>query len=155
MSTIDYYNLLDVERDAALDDIKRSFRRLALQYHPDKNPADNTAEEKFKDIQRAYEILSDPQKRKLYDLSLINNYNENYIDPFSRMNGFPGFGRGCGRRMGFGKRCRNNFARFINPANINIETYMLNITQEEALEGASVSLEIQNGNLTQLYHPET
>jgi curved DNA-binding protein len=62
-----YYELLGVKRDAAPDEIKQSFRRLARKYHPDMNPGDKMAEEKFKDISEAYEVLSDASRRSQYD----------------------------------------------------------------------------------------
>jgi len=62
-----YYEILGVPRDASSDEIKKMYRRLARQYHPDLNPGDQTAEEKFKDIGEAYEVLSDPNKRSQYD----------------------------------------------------------------------------------------
>lgn len=63
----DYYKILNVDKKASLDDIKKSYRKLALKYHPDKNPDNKQAEEKFKKINEAYAVLSDPEKRQQYD----------------------------------------------------------------------------------------
>lgn len=63
----DYYKILGVERNASESDIKKAFRKLAMKYHPDRNPGNKSAEEKFKDLNEAYEVLSDPQKRSRYD----------------------------------------------------------------------------------------
>jgi curved DNA-binding protein len=63
----DYYKLLGVESKATKDEIKRAYRKLALKYHPDRNPGDNQAEEKFKEINEAYQVLSDLEKRSRYD----------------------------------------------------------------------------------------
>jgi curved DNA-binding protein len=63
----DYYDILGVSKTATEDEIKKTFRKLALKYHPDRNPGDKVAEEKFKGISEAYEVLSDPEKRKKYD----------------------------------------------------------------------------------------
>jgi molecular chaperone DnaJ len=67
MADKDYYAQLELPRDCSLDDIKKAYRRLALQYHPDRNPGDRTAEDKFKAATEAYEVLSDPHKRRVYD----------------------------------------------------------------------------------------
>ncbi|MFO1475887.1 MAG: molecular chaperone DnaJ [Verrucomicrobiota bacterium] len=67
MTKRDYYEILGVERSASADDIKKAYRRLAVKFHPDKNPGDKTSEEKFKEIGEAYEALSDPQRRAAYD----------------------------------------------------------------------------------------
>ena len=64
---IDYYDVLGVGRDASENDLKRAYRQLAMQFHPDKNPGDKAAEERFKQISEAYAILSDPDKRSQYD----------------------------------------------------------------------------------------
>jgi curved DNA-binding protein len=63
----DYYKILGVDRKASADDIKRKYRKLALELHPDKNPGDNQAESRFKEINEAYEVLGDPEKRAKYD----------------------------------------------------------------------------------------
>ncbi|MGK7892744.1 MAG: DnaJ C-terminal domain-containing protein [Xenococcus sp. (in: cyanobacteria)] len=63
----DYYNILGVSRSSSADDIKKKFRKLALKYHPDRNPGDKKAEAKFKEITEAYEVLSDSEKRAKYD----------------------------------------------------------------------------------------
>ncbi len=67
MSKKDFYNTLGVSKSASADDIKKAYRKLAMQYHPDKNPGNKKAEDKFKEISEAYEVLSDADKRKNYD----------------------------------------------------------------------------------------
>src|SRR3954469_25553045 len=63
----DYYATLGVARGASQDEIQKAYRKLARKYHPDMNPDDKTAQKKFKDVQQAYDVLSDEKKRKLYD----------------------------------------------------------------------------------------
>ena len=67
MAYIDYYKILGVNKDASQDDIKKAYKKLARQYHPDLNPNDATAKDKFQAINEANEVLSDPEKRKKYD----------------------------------------------------------------------------------------
>src|SRR5437016_7284411 len=63
----DYYDTLGVKRDASDDDIKKAYRKLARQYHPDRNPGDKNAETRFKEVEEAYDVLSDKTKRAQYD----------------------------------------------------------------------------------------
>lgn len=67
MSKKDYYDLLEVGRNASTDEIKKAYKKLALKYHPDRNPGNQEAEEKFKEATGAYEVLSDSEKRASYD----------------------------------------------------------------------------------------
>ena len=84
MAYIDYYQSLEWTKKASQDDIKRAFRKLARKYHPDLNPNDATAKDKFQAINEANEVLSDPEKRKKYD-----EYGEHWkhADEFERRSG--------------------------------------------------------------------
>ena len=85
MAKRDYYEVLSVERTATEEDVKKAYRKLAVKFHPDKNPGDKTAEEKFKEIGEAYEALSDPQKRAAYD-----QFGHAAFDARARGGGRPG-----------------------------------------------------------------
>nr|XP_053626373.1 dnaJ homolog subfamily B member 9-like [Cherax quadricarinatus]XP_053626374.1 dnaJ homolog subfamily B member 9-like [Cherax quadricarinatus]XP_053626375.1 dnaJ homolog subfamily B member 9-like [Cherax quadricarinatus] len=104
--TKDYYEVLGVERNADEKEIKKAFRKLAIQFHPDKNK-EKGAEEKFREIAEAYEVLSDEDKRKEYDMVGHAGYTKtggggerpfnhafhfNFDDLFAEFDNFPGFG---------------------------------------------------------------
>jgi len=74
----DYYKILGVSRAASADEIKKAFRKQAMKYHPDKNKGDKQAEERFKEINEAYAVLSDPEKRKQYDTFGSSDFNKRY-----------------------------------------------------------------------------
>lgn len=113
MERKDYYKILGVEKGASADELKKAYRKLAVKYHPDKNPDDKAAEDKFKEVTEAYTVLTDPEKRKMYDQfgQAGNYYNPggaggprgpfgggNYqqgFDPFAA-GGFGGSGFGAG-----------------------------------------------------------
>mgnify|MGYP000017642611 CR=1 FL=1 len=87
----DYYAILGVSREATQEEIKKAYRRLALQYHPDRNPGDKEAEERFKEINEAYAVLSDPEKRAQYDRGLLGApelRTEDLFDLFAQVFGF-------------------------------------------------------------------
>jgi len=127
----DYYKILEVSQDASQDDIKKTYRNLSKKYHPDLNPNNKEAEEKFKKINEAYSILGDPNKRKQYD-------NRGY--GFSNFGGFEGFNRGGGGGFDF-------FSDFFNFNNNNNQRRQnqnvrgadlrikLNFTLEEVVNG--------------------
>src|ERR1700741_5543632 len=81
----DYYELLGVPRKATAKDIRTAFRKQARKYHPDLNPGDKSAEEKFKQLQEAYDVLSDPKKRQMYDQHGF--YSENFNPGAARPSG--------------------------------------------------------------------
>src|SRR6266568_2903921 len=106
--TKDYYAILGVKKNASAKEIRKAFRKLARKYHPDVNPGDKVAEEKFKALSEANDVLSDPKKRKIYDQ--LGFYSDN-IDPaaaeaYARggptgaggFGGFPGGGASAGRQ---------------------------------------------------------
>src|SRR5713101_10034415 len=95
----DYYATLGVKKNASAEDIRKAFKKLARKHHPDVNPGDKAAEEKFKTLSEANEVLSDPKKRKIYDQ--LGFYSDN-IDPataeaYARAGGAAGSFRGGGQ----------------------------------------------------------
>ncbi len=88
----DYYEVLGVSKTATDEEIKKAYRKLALKYHPDYNPGDKTAEEKFKEINEAHEVLTNPDKRKRYDQFGFAGVDPNYAASQGGAGGFGGFG---------------------------------------------------------------
>lgn len=125
----DYYRILEIDRNASADEIKKAYRKLAMQYHPDKAGNNPEAEKKFKQISEAYETLSDPQKKSSYD-------NPNPFgggNPFGGANPFGGpFGGDFGNIFGgFGRRRSQNFS---SGSNINAR---IMVSLDEVMNGAT------------------
>ena len=136
MAKRDYYEVLGVNRDAAEDEIKKSYRKLAMKYHPDRNPDNPKAEEQFKEAKEAYEILTDANKRAAYD-----QYGHAGVDPSAGAGGagFGGFADAFGDIFGDifgGGRGRSNVYR---GADLR---YNLEITLEEAARGTETKIRI-------------
>ncbi len=140
MAKRDYYEILGVERGASEQEIKKAYRRIAMKYHPDRNPDDKDAENKFKEATEAYEVLSNEQKRGAYD-----QYGHAGVDPNSGFGGGQGFGNfsdifgdvfgdifgggGGGRRRG-------------GPARGSDLQYNLQLDLEQAVRGDTVKITI-------------
>lgn len=133
MKQTDYYQILALERNTSDEEIKRAYRRLAFQYHPDQNPMDEEAEEKFKAISEAYTVLGDPERRRVYDQYGYTGFKKQYasddLSHFGRGNPFF-FGRGCGRWARNWSKCSVN-----HDSTDNARIYTIDITSDEALSG--------------------
>src|ERR1043165_4117701 len=136
----DYYGTLGVEKGAAPDAIKKAFRKLAMDYHPDRNPGDKSAEQKFKELNEAYDVLKDPQKRAAYDrFGHAAFQNGGGQDPFGGGGGFEGFSDIFSTIFGEfmdPRGARQNAAR---GADLR---YDLELTFEEAFTGAEKTITI-------------
>ena len=136
----DFYEILGVDRSATTKQIKKAYRKLAIQYHPDKNPGNTEAEEKFKDLGAAYEVLSDEEQRKIYDergeegLKEHGRGGNNPGDVFSSF--FGGFGGG-GFQFNFGGGQQGGRDETPHGADVVID---LEVTLEEMYEGEFVEV---------------
>ena len=170
----DYYKLLGVERNAGKDEISKAFKKLARKYHPDMNPDNKEAEDKFKDINEAYEVLKDEEKRKLYDQLGHNwQHGQNFQQPPGFENftfhggGMPGgfgggaggFGAGSGfsdffetlfggggarATSGFGANPFGSYTQFSHKGGDVDVTIQLSL--EDAYHGGKKTISLQGGN---------
>ncbi|MCL2790413.1 MAG: J domain-containing protein [Desulfobulbus sp.] len=169
---MEYYQTLGVAKTATGEEIKKAYRKLAVKYHPDKNPGDKQAEEKFKEISEAYAVLSDPEKRQQYDTFGADGFRQRYsqedifrnfdLNDILRQFGFGGgFRSGSfhsnGFRSGgspfdtfFGQSGRGGCGGGCGPqaAKGNDLTYEMTITLEDVLHGTEKTISLrQNGQI--------
>ncbi len=171
---MEYYEVLGVAKTATADEIKKAYRKLALKYHPDKNPGDKAAEEKFKEISEAYAVLSDAEKRKQYDTFGSTGFRQRYsqedifrnfdLNDILRQFGFGtgfrgtgGFHTGGFRTAGGGSPFEGMFGQTMRgggcgggcgpqPVKGGDLTYELTVTLEDVLHGAEKTISLrQNG----------
>lgn len=140
MEKRDYYETLNISRDAGDDDIKRAYRKLAMQYHPDRNPGDKEAEEKFKEASEAYEVLRDRDKRRIYDQYGHEGLQGSGFSGFSGFDDiFSSFGDIFEDFLGFGSGGR----RRNRPVKGNNLRYDMELTLEEAFSGKEEKIEFK------------
>jgi len=144
----DFYEILGVSKTASADDLKKAYRKLAMQYHPDKNPGDKKAEEKFKELSHAYDILSDEQKRAAYDRYGHDAFTQSGMGGASGGGGASGFDFSSsgfadifedlfGNLSGGARRQQQN-----GPARGSDLRYNLQISLEEAFKGRQQNIQI-------------
>ncbi len=176
---MEYYQILGVAKTATADEIKKAYRKLALKYHPDKNPGDKQAEEKFKEISEAYAVLSDADKRQQYDTFGSTGFKQRYsqedifrnfdLNDILRQFGFGGgFRPGAGGFHSSGFRSAGGGSPFDNifggggmrggcggggcgpqPVKGGDLTYELHISLEDVLHGAEKTISLRQGGQTQ------
>lgn len=142
----DYYELLGVSRSATADEIKKGYRKLAMKYHPDRNPGDKKAEDRFKEVTEAYEVLSDAQKRQIYDTyGHAGLKNSGYQGPGNFEDIFSSFGDIFGDIFGFsgGRAGRRDRHGPVQGADLR---YDLQISFMEAVQGVNKEVEITRGD---------
>ncbi len=158
MATKDYYKVLGIKRDASESEVKQAYRKLARKHHPDVNPGDKTAESKFKEINEAYEVLSDKEKRKKYD-----QYGDQwqYADQFAKAGGGQNirwdFGGGGSQGINlegedlddilgglFGRGRMGGFSRKQRPSKGRDIEHSVEVTLEEAFNGTNRLLSMES-----------
>ena len=142
MAKRDFYEVLGVPKNASEDEIKKSYRKLAMKYHPDRNQGDAAAEVKFKEVKEAYEMLSDAEKRAAYDQFGHAGVDPNMRGPGAGAGGFAGFGETFGDIFGdiFGQARRQQGGRQVFRG--NDLSYAMDITLEEAAAGKESEIRI-------------
>ncbi len=152
----DYYKILGVSRNATQEEIKRAYRKLAAKYHPDKNKGNKEAEERFKEINEAYQVLSDPEKRKLYDRLGANweRYQKagaqvNWEDLFQQSGGYTFTFEDLGDFSGFSDFFKFFFGGGFRQRQRKGQDYetVLPITLEEAYHGTTRVIEVHGQKL--------
>ena len=145
----DYYTVLGIKQGSTEDEIKKSYRKMAMKYHPDRNPGNKSAEEQFKVIQQAYEVLSDPRKRQIYDsyghagVDAASGYsgggaghqaqqNGTFDDLFGNI-----FGDIFGHGTGFSESGRTSQSRKGSDLR-----YFADLSLEEAVNGTNITIKI-------------
>lgn len=170
---MEYYEILGVAKSATADEIKKAYRKLALKYHPDRNKDDKAAEEKFKEINEAYAVLSDPVKKQQYDTYGSTSFHQRYsredifrnfdLNDILRQFGFGGVGGGSsgfGHNMGGGNMHFNPFfgqggmhgggcGSCHQPEKGLDMTYQLTVTLDEVLNGADRSISLRKNGQPQ------
>ncbi len=156
----DYYEILGVKRNATADEIKKAYRKLAVKYHPDKNSGDKVAEEKFKEASNAYSVLSDPEKRKVYDVrghagvhgmgfegyTNVEDIFANFNDIFGRA-AYGGFGDAFGDVFGTHRQTTRSYRGRDHRINLTIPfaDAVLGTQKEISVQGKSITLKIPSG----------
>lgn len=136
----DYYELLGIDRGASETEIKKAYRKMAMKYHPDRNPDDKKAEEQFKEVQKAYAILSDPQKRAAYD-----QFGHAGVDGGAGHGGFGGFSGGFGDVFGdifeniFSQQGQGRQSRAQRGSDLQLT---VQLTLEEAAQGKQIEITV-------------
>jgi molecular chaperone DnaJ len=148
MAKRDYYEVLGVSKDATDDELKKAYRKLAIKYHPDKNPGDKSAEEKFKEAAEAYDVLRDKDKRARYDQfghagvdgqgGFGGGAGMNMDDIFSMFGDI--FGGGFGGFGGFGGRSSRGGKRVNKGGNLRIR---VKLTLEEIEQGVEKKIKVK------------